>query len=124
MKIYLAHSRHSFDYENELYKPLRASALNTKHEIILPHEKTADAVTSKEVIKTCDLVLAEVSYPATGVGIELGWADAFGKPILCVYKAGNEIPSSLRFITKDFIVYSDSGDLISQLDEFLKNKVV
>ena len=124
MKIYFAHSRHFLDYENDLYKPLRASALNASHEIILPHESTAEAVTSKESIKTSDLVCAEVSYPATGVGIELGWADAFGKPILCLYKAGNEVSGSLQFLTKDFITYTDITDLISQLDEFLKKKVV
>lgn len=40
---------------------------------------------TKDIIKTCDLMIAEVSLPATGLGIELGWAKAFKVPILCMY---------------------------------------
>ena len=36
-----------------------------------------ESATSKEVIRTSDLVIADISYPSTGVGIELGWADCF-----------------------------------------------
>ena len=33
----------------------------------------------------CDLVVAEVSVPSLGVGYELGWATALGKPVLCLH---------------------------------------
>lgn len=39
MRIYVTHSS-GFNYKNELYLPLRNSALNEKHEITLPHEHT------------------------------------------------------------------------------------
>ncbi len=108
------------DYENDLYFPIRASELNKQHEIILPHEINKSAVTSKEIIKTCDAVCAEVSFPAIGVGIELGWADAFGKPIFCVYKDGCEISGSLKYITKNLISYTNTNDLIAKIGEILK----
>ncbi len=110
MKIYFGHSK-NFDYKNELYKPIRESILNEKHEIIFPHE-TDEFFNSKDRIKNSDLMIAEVSYPATGLGIELGRAEMFGTLVLCVYRKGTKISGSLKVVTKDFIEYSDAGDLV------------
>lgn len=33
-----------------------------------------------------DIVVAEVSMPSLGVGYEVGWAAAQGKPVLCLYR--------------------------------------
>lgn len=74
MKIYVAHSS-GYDYQNELYSPIRNSTLNTKHQITLPHENSIEQFNSKEFLKKCNLVIADVSYPSTGLGIELGWAN-------------------------------------------------
>lgn len=71
MKIFVAHSS-MFDFINKLYIPLWGSRLNTLHDIFLPQENGHEEVT-KELIKSCDLVIAEVSMPSTGAGIELGW---------------------------------------------------
>src|SRR5258708_4223441 len=105
MKIYIAHST-NYDFKNELYVPLRNSALNSQHDIVLPHEndtfiKTKDIIREsdlviaetksdsliisfvliKDIIRESDLVIAETSYPSTGEGIELGWADSFKVPV-------------------------------------------
>jgi hypothetical protein len=108
------------DYENELYKPVRASALNQEYEIIFPHENEKGAISSKEIIRISDVVCAEVSYPATGVGIEIGWADSFEKPILCFYKKGSDVSGSLKFVAKQVIAYSDMQDFVTKLGESLK----
>jgi len=84
MKIHVVHSK-SHDFKNELYKPLRNSELNKEHQIFLPHE-TEELIKTKELIKQADVIIAEASFPATGLGIELGWADAFDRPIICLYK--------------------------------------
>lgn len=39
-----------------------------------------------EWLKSCDLVVAEVTVSSLGVGYELGWAVALGKPVLCLYR--------------------------------------
>lgn len=62
----------------ELYEPLWASSVNEQCEIFFPYESD-ETVNSKEKIKECDAVFAEVSFPATGLGIELGWAEMMGK---------------------------------------------
>lgn len=37
-------------------------------------------------LSACDIVIAEISVPSLGVGYELGWAAALGKPALCLYR--------------------------------------
>lgn len=37
-------------------------------------------------LSACDLVVAEVSQPSSGVGYEIGWAAAMGKPVLCLHR--------------------------------------
>ena len=120
MKIFVSHSN-NYDFQNELYMPLRKSGLNEKNEIILPHENGQDVIT-KDIIKDCNLIVAEVSYPSTGQGIELGWANMLNIPIVCMHKEGIESSRSLRKITNDFIVYKDSNDMISKLSEYISEK--
>lgn len=114
MKIFVAHSS-NFDFTNDLYLPLRKSRLNVENEIILPQEGGKEVIT-KQIIKSCDVVVAEVSYPSTGQGIELGWADVFKVPVVCIYKEAGQISSSsLEKITKTFIAYKDEQDMVDKL---------
>ncbi|OGM27279.1 hypothetical protein A2627_03415 [Candidatus Woesebacteria bacterium RIFCSPHIGHO2_01_FULL_39_28] len=117
LEIYVAHSR-DFDYKTELYAPLRNSTLNSQYRFILPHE-TDEFVNSKEIIRKSNLVIAEVSYPATGEGIELGWADSFLIPILCLYKEGAKPSGSLKAVTNTIVSYSDIVDMINKIESFL-----
>jgi hypothetical protein len=114
MKIYFCHSK-NFDFKNELYSPIRSSLLNKKHEIIFPHE-TDKFINSKEIIKGCDLVIAEVSFQSTAMGIELGWANIMGKKIICVYKKGSKISQSLKTVSSVFLEYKNFKDLIDKLN--------
>nr|AIA18350.1 Unknown Function [uncultured bacterium] len=119
MKIYVSHSR-EFDFKNDLYKPLRESGLPV--EFILPHENSDEQYDSKLLLERhgSDLVMAEVSYPATGQGIELGWADAYKTDIVCFYKSGSTPSSSLQVITDTIIEYVDERDLVNKLTQALK----
>jgi len=118
MKIFVAHSS-NFDFRKELYNPLRSSSLNKKHQILLPQERGKEVIT-KDIIKNSDLLLAEVSYPSTGQGIELGWANVFSIPIICIFKEGSKYSSSLDLIVDKFISYKDAKDMIDQLDRAIK----
>jgi hypothetical protein len=118
MKIYFGHPK-AIDYKKDLYEPIRNSALNNQHEIIFPHEHSDAPYSSKDFFKTCDLMIAEVSEPATGLGIEIGWADMLNVPVLCVFRKDAKIAGSLKVITDDFIEYTDSEDLIKKLEKYL-----
>jgi len=116
MKIYVSHSK-SFDFKNELYKPLRESGLAV--DFIFPHENSDESYDSKLLLERhgCDLVLAEVSHPATGQGIELGWADAYKTDIICFYKKGSKPAGSLKVITEKIFEYRDVNDLVNKLTQ-------
>lgn len=118
MKIYVTHSSR-FDYKNELYHPLRKSKLNSLYEITLPHEHSLDPYDSKEYMKRCDLIISEVSYPSTGQGIELGWANTHGVPIICIYKKGSKPSGSLKVVSEEFIEYKNVDDMIKKLEDYL-----
>lgn len=116
MKIYICHST-QFDYKTELYQPIKESALFKEHEFIFPHD-TDKFVNSKDIVKSCDLVIAEVSYPSIGEGIELGWADDAQVPVVCIHHENCRISPSLSTITSRLIPY-DSTNLTQILDNLL-----
>jgi len=114
MNIYISHSS-AYDYENEIYKPLKKSELAQLHHFFLPHEPENVDVAAKDELKRTDVFVAEASLPSTGQGIELGLASAAGVPIICFYKTGTKPAGSLRFVTDKIIEYSDTHDLLAKL---------
>lgn len=116
MKIYIGHSKLN-DYEKDLYKPVREKL--SKYEIILPHEKDSTNYFGREFYKNIDLFIAEVSNPATGLGIELGYADDDKTPIYCIYKKGNKYSGSLTTITDKFYEYKNIDDMIRIIEEII-----
>ncbi len=123
MKIYIGHSK-QLNYK-EFYRCIRLSEFDKKHDIILPHEKSDDPrdFVSRGYIENCDLMIAEVSYPATGLGIELGIASTAERPIICVYRKGSKISGSLKVITNNFIEYVNNDDLIAKIEGFGIEKI-
>lgn len=45
-------------------------------------------------LSSCDFIIAEVTIPSLGVGYELGWATALGKPVLSLYRQTSVRPLS------------------------------
>lgn len=120
IKVYVSHST-EFDFEKELYRPLKRLK---GFELIFPHESSKKSESSKEIIKGCSAVIAEVSHPSHGVGVEIGWADSFEMPIIFIFKKGTKVSSSLKFISGKFIEYENVEDIVPKiekiLEEFLK----
>lgn len=124
MNIYISHCGGNYDYENELYKPIKESELAEVHHFFLPHEPQnidTDAVTE---LKHTDVLVAEASFPSTGQGIELAQAKAADVPIICFYKTGAKTSSSLRFVTDKIIEYTDISDLFIKLQTELDQLAV
>lgn len=124
MRIYVSHSR-SFDYINELYKPLLDSPISQQHQLVLPFMGGGgQSGDTKAVLQAVNIVVAEVSWGNTGQGIELGWADMLGKPILCFYRNGHNPSSSLAMITHHMYPYKDPLDMVRQLESMLQVKPI
>ena len=121
MKVYIIHAT-SFNFKKGLYAPIEALKLNDI-EFVFPHEYTNEAKNSKEMIKTCDVVIAEVSYPSTGSGIEMAWANYLDVPIFALHHIDRQYSSSIKMLTNHISSYADIAELqklIVQIIEKLK----
>jgi hypothetical protein len=119
MKIVITHAG-ALPWKDEFYKAIQNSDFYKSNKVFLPQEKDKPEQITKERVEHSDLVIAEVSYPSTGQGIELGWADIYHRPIICVYKEKSVISNSLTFITSKFVLYKDSKELILKLEKMIR----
>lgn len=121
LNIYVSHSS-KMDYQLELYKPLLESKIGLNNNLILPHSEQYVELDTKQIIINADLLIAEVSTPGTGIGLELGRAECNNVQIVCVIKKGVQCNSSVK---RNFMVieYNDTIDMIEKLEEFISKNV-
>lgn len=120
---FVSHSS-SYDFENELYQPLRKVSEGMGYNFLLPHENQGEVVNSKVMIERAEVVLAEVSNASTGQGIELGWAQDRNKKIVCVYKKGSSVSRSLQFVCGEMLEYQGGEELARIVGDLLTTNSV
>lgn len=121
MDIYVGHSS-SYDFHERLYRPLKDSKLFKEHNVVLPHE-TEGLFDSKSFFQEeCDLFIAEVSKPSTGLGIELGWADLFDLKIILISKQESDVSSSLKVLDAEHIKYETSKNIPEIINSKIDDK--
>lgn len=118
MKIYVGHSK-NMDYLNDLYLPIRNDSFFDKYEVILPHEKSEKISNDRDSYKTVDLFIFECSFPATGLGIELGWAYDDNKKIYAIYRSDKKISESVKCVTNDTYKYNDVHDMLNYIKKII-----
>jgi 2'-deoxynucleoside 5'-phosphate N-hydrolase len=77
-------------------------------------------------LSSCDLVIAEVTTPSLGVGYELGWATALGKPVLCLHRTTSGKPLSAMIAGSPGIqttAYSSLDEVKIIMEEFIRKIV-
>ena len=121
MRIYVAHPT-SIDYKNEIYKPLRNDDFFRRHELILPHEDSANISNSRGDYKNYDIAIAECIEPSIGMGIELGWFYDDKKPIYCFIKSGLNPSSAVVSIAEEVIDYSNEQDFVEKIKSVIDKK--
>jgi hypothetical protein len=121
MIIYVAHASR-FDFKKELYQPLWDSTISKEYNLIFPHDEVNSQFPSKKLFESrnCDLLLAEASYPSTGLGIEMGWANCYNIPILCIHKVGMEPSPAVKAIVRKIVPYHDLADSVDSLEKDIK----
>lgn len=72
-------------------------------------------------IDKCDLLIAEVSDKAIGVGIEIGYARAKKKPVIYLRHISAEHSTTAVGISDHVIIYENETDLNNQLNTVLKS---
>jgi len=108
MNIYFACSITGGREFEPVYQAITQALLADGHSIPTAHladsEVTAleSVIDPKDVyerdvawIRACDVLVAEVSTPSHGVGYELAFALSIGKPVVCVYRAGQKVSKML-----------------------------
>lgn len=113
MKIFVSHSTNG-NYEEELYIPLQNAESLKDHEFIFPHESD---IVIKDVIRDCDLVIAECSDPTFEQGLELGWGNGAYVSTMCFVKAGTTASPLLQQVTETVTEYSSIEDMIAKIKE-------
>jgi len=102
MKIYFAGSITGGRDDKDVYVQI-IEHLKNHGEVLTEHignadladdgesDKTDEFVYTRDTdwIRASDVIVAEVTMPSTGVGYELGLAEALGKNILCLHRSGS-----------------------------------
>ena len=73
-------------------------------------------------IDKCDLLIAEVSDKAIGIGIEVGYAKAKNKPIIYLRHRTAEHSTTVSGTSDYIVIYSDDDDLKKQLFQLVQNR--
>lgn len=72
-------------------------------------------------LRAADLLIAEVTHKAIGVGIEVGYAAALGKPVIYLRRAESEPSTTVGGLAACALVYRSPDDLREQLAAALNN---
>ncbi|HEU5293060.1 MAG TPA: nucleoside 2-deoxyribosyltransferase [Cyclobacteriaceae bacterium] len=75
--------------------------------------------TALSEIESCDLLIAEVSDKGIGIGVEVGYAKAKGKPVLYLRQRNADHSTTVSGISDFHIAYSDTMDLKQKLSKIL-----
>jgi nucleoside 2-deoxyribosyltransferase len=70
-------------------------------------------------IDECNLLIAETSGKAIGVGVEAGYAKAAGKPLIYVRNKTAEHSTTISGISDYLVIYNDCKDLEEKLTHIL-----
>ncbi len=94
---------------------------------VMELEKVVDPVEVYERdvawIRESDALIAEVSTPSHGVGYEIGYALALGKPVLCCHRREVAVSKMIlgnRDANLRVRAYDDEAELFQVVDEFLQ----
>lgn len=136
MNIYFACSITGGREFESAYQQIVAALTADGHEIPTSHltqsevmenerELTPQYVYERDVnwIKNCDVLIAEVSVPSHGVGIEIAYALGIGKTVLCIHQQERKVSKMITGNSDPLLVvksYSTIEEAISQARDFLK----
>jgi len=135
MNIYFSCSITGGRADEQIYQTLVADMLSCGHSVptahlssphVLEMERVArpDEIFARDMnwLKTCDVVVAEVSTPSHGVGYEIAIALTLGKPVFCCHRqerrvsmilTGNPAPNLT------VVEYGSPAQAVEQVRSFL-----
>jgi nucleoside 2-deoxyribosyltransferase len=120
----------SYSHRHDLASEIQAvlDGLSAYHiaPTVFVNEFTFDETQSREMMQTalqlireCDVLIAEVTYKAIGVGVEIGYAVAHHKPVIYLRISSVEYSTTVGGVADIDIVYTTPDDLRRQLIDVL-----
>jgi nucleoside 2-deoxyribosyltransferase len=138
MKVYFACSITGGREFEAVYQALVRALVNDGHEVPTAHLAEAGAgereagLSPREVytrdvdwIRTCDVLIAEVSVPSHGVGYEIGFALGAGKTVLAIYQQGRRLSKMISGnpdMQLQVSSYHDADEAIHIVRQFIENQ--
>lgn len=136
MNIYFACSLTGGRQDEAVYQRIVAHLESSGHQVPTAHlahpgvmdlERVVDPqeVYQRDIewIEGCDALIAEVSTPSHGVGYEIGYALAHGKPVLCCHREGVGVSKMITGNRAPGLVvrsYSSAEEALEAIDAFLE----
>ena len=136
MKIYFAAAISAGREYAEVYREIVARLKELGHEVLTEHVADPDVLRKEKniaprevyerdirLLHKADLLLAEISKPSTGVGYEIAFALAHGKPVLAVYLKGLRMTKMITGnpdANLSVFAYESANQLLSALPELLQ----
>ena len=77
-------------------------------------------VRSLELAEGCQAVVVDLGHPPEAAGVEAGWAQAKGLPVVVATPEGRRIPRPLRGLATMEVYYVDPGDIVARVKEALE----
>jgi len=108
---------------------------STGHELIstwVLNEDPNDSLTAAGVferdanaVRRCDTIIADVSTPSHGVGMEVMLAHTLGKEVICVYRQGTKLSWMVKGLPRVVLIeFKDGRDLREKLSMKLGGKKI
>jgi nucleoside 2-deoxyribosyltransferase len=88
-----------------------------------PEDARAMMIATLRDVRAADLLIAEVTYKAIGVGIEVGMAAALGKPVVYVHHVSAELSTTVGGLAAATVIYHDVAALQRRLEATLATLV-
>jgi len=138
MNIYFACSITGGREFESMYQIIVRALAEKGHVVLTAHLVESDvmtveaAVNPKDVylrdtvwIRSCDLLVAEISVPSHGVGYEIGFALGIGKPVLALYQEGRKVSKMISGNPDNNLtvkMYASREEAVQTLTQFLTTR--
>jgi len=120
--IYAIHSN-KLNYKEEFYKALLLSKVCSSHNLILPLTDKYQNMYAKDLVKSCDIAIINLTESTFSVYIETKWAIKMNKKILFLIKENGKCSKLLKKYKNLSKMYYNFEDEITLIDQFIKENI-
>ena len=127
MKVFVS-APYTENLETEFLSSLESILKEADLDVVVPHKYVDEKEDIEKSIKRnfkllddCDMILADVTKPSHGVGMEILYAHQKGKKIIFLRKAGTKVSHMALFHANELVEYNNQKDLKENLLGVLKD---